>query len=233
MLNKIRAEYIKRPLNSAEREFDALPENHDLIFAYMKCKNLDPEEFYDELILDYLVAVKQYVTEKPELQIHYTFSQVLYQRLNGQMMHYWRKEHSKIRTLEREAFRLDNQYENPEQERNNRMEPWWIDPMQNVERYVVEKEFLRDIYSNIERYACPEILVFIVGMRGEGYGNREIARKIRASVKEYAEWGINDIVQLIHSLTKTNNSALQKLYRDTLEYGNYEEYQRWETVHGI
>ena len=146
MSNKARAEYIKRPLNDAEREFAALPENHDLIFAFMRCKRLDPEEFYDELIIDYLVAVKQYVTEKPDLQINYTFKQVLYQRLNGQMMHYWRKEHSKIRTLEREAFRLDYQYENPEQERNNRMEPWWIDPMQNVERQVILKELFKDFY---------------------------------------------------------------------------------------
>ena len=146
MSNRIRAEYIKRPLNDAEREFAALPENHDLIFTYMKCKRLDPEEFYDELILDYLVAVKQDVTEKPELQINYTFKQVLYQRLNGQMMHYWRKEHSKIRTLEREALRLDCQYENPEQERFNRMESWWIDPKQNVEKQVIFKELFERFY---------------------------------------------------------------------------------------
>lgn len=146
MSNKARVEYVKRPLNNAEREFAALPENHDLIFTYMKCKRLDPEEFYDELIIDYLVAVKQYVTEKPELQINYTFKQVLYQRLNGQMMHYWRKEHSKIRTLEREAFRLNCQYENTEQERNNRMEPWWIDPNPNVERQVIFKELFNEFY---------------------------------------------------------------------------------------
>ena len=146
MANKVRAEYIKRPLNDAEREFATLPENHDLIFQYMKCKGLDPEEFYDELILDYLVAVKQYVTEKPDLQINYTFKQVLFQRLNGQMMHYWRKEHSKIRTLERDALRLDNQYENPEQERSNRMEMWWIDPRQNVEKQVIFKELFEKFY---------------------------------------------------------------------------------------
>lgn len=146
MANKARVEYIKRPLNDAEREFAALPENHDLIFKYMKFKKLDPEIFYDELILDYLVAVKQYVTEKPDLQINYTFKQVLFQRLNGQMMHYWRKEHSKIRTLEREAFRLDNQYENPEQERSNRMEMWWIDPRQNVEKQVIFKELFEKFY---------------------------------------------------------------------------------------
>lgn len=199
MSNKVRAEYIKRPLNDAEREFAALPENHDLIFAYMKCKRLDPEEFYDELIIDYLVAVKQYVTEKPDLQINYTFKQVLYQRLNGQMMHYWRKENSKIRILEREAFRLDCQYENPEQERNNRMEPWWIDPMQNVERQVILKELFKDFYmqcitiiddfdgeSFISEYLQCELDLLL-----KGYTIKQVNRKTE---KQYPYgYSVNDL----------------------------------------
>lgn len=189
---------------------------------------------YDELILDYLAAVKQYVTEKPELQINYTFRQVLYQRLNGQMMHYWRKEHGKARTFEREAYRLDYQYENPEQERSGRIEPWWIDPMQDVERYVIEKEFIREIYANIGRYDYSEILMFIVDMRGKGYGNREIARKIKASLEEYSDWGIMDIVDLIKLLTyPTGKSPLEMLYNDTLEYGNFKEHQKWKEANKV
>ena len=233
MTNRAVKNYTKRPLTDAEREFAGLPENHDLIFKYMKFKGLDAETFYDELIIDYLTAVKKYVTEKPELQIKYPFKQVLFQQLNGRMMHYRRECYNSSNTIEREAFRLDREYENHKQDGHSRVEPWWIDPMQNVEKYVIEKEFLRDIYSNIERYACPEILIFIVDMRGEGYSDYEIAKKVRTSVKEYAEWRINDIVQLIYSLTKYYNSALQRLYRDTVEYGNYEEYQKWETAHEV
>ena len=65
MTNQAVLYYTKRPLNHAEREFSALPENHNLIFAYMKCKKLDAETFYDELNIDCLTAVKQYLTEKP------------------------------------------------------------------------------------------------------------------------------------------------------------------------
>lgn len=112
MTNKARAEYIKRPLNDAEREFAGLPENHNLIFEYMKCKKLDAETFYDELVIDYLTAVKKYVTEKPELQIKYPFKQVLFQQLNGRMMHYRRECYNSSNTIEREAVRLDYEYEN-------------------------------------------------------------------------------------------------------------------------
>ncbi len=73
MRNKGNAEYINRPLNDAEREFAGRRENHDLIYKYMRCKGLDAEKFYDELILDYLTAVKKYITEKPELQAKFSF----------------------------------------------------------------------------------------------------------------------------------------------------------------
>lgn len=229
MRNKGNASYTNRSLNDAEREFSALPENHNLIFDYMKCKRLDAETFYDELILDYLVAVKQYVTEKPELQINFSFRQILFQRLNGRMMHYWRECHSGKRTMEYEAVRLDCEYEDIEQGKYNRMEPWWIDPMQNVERYVVEKEFLNDIYSNIHRYAEPDLLKLIVDMRQEGYSNREIARKAVVVIEDYMDWGIMEVVQLIRVISRSyGNAPLRQLYNDTLQYGNIDRYQKWE-----
>lgn len=228
MRNKGNASYTNRPLNNAEREFAALPENHNLIYDYMKCKRLDAETFYDELILDYLTAVKQYVTEKPELQINFSFRQILFQRLNGRMMHYWREYNNGKNTMEREAFRLDYEFEDHKQERYGRMEPWWIDPMQNVERYVVEKEFLNDIYSNIHRYAEPDLLKLIIDMRQKGYSNCEIARKAVVIIDDYRDWGIREVTQIIVALTKTRNSALQRLYRDTMEYGDIDNYQKWE-----
>lgn len=228
MKNKGYADYTNRPLNNTEREFAALPENHNLIFDYMRIKKLDAETFYDELVLDYLAAVKKYVTEKPELQISYHFRQVLFQQLNGRMKHYWREYYSKKNTMEREAVRLDYEYEDHDQGKRDRIEPWWIDPTQNVERYVVEKEFLNDIYSNIYRYAESDLLKLIIDMRQEGWSNFEIARKAVVILPDYSGWGVKEVTQLIVALTKTYNSALQRLYRDTMEYGNVEKFHKWE-----
>ena len=234
MRNKGIADYTNRPLNNAEREFAALPENHNLIYEYMRIKRLDAETFYDELILDYLTAIKQYVTEKPELQINFSFKQILFQRLNGRMMHYWREYNNGKNTMEREAFRLDYEYEDHKQERRNRVEAWWIDPMQNVERYVVEKEFLNDIYSNIHRYAEPDLLKLIVDMRQEGYSNREIARKAVVVIEDYRDWGIMEVAQLIRVISRNcGNSPLRRLYDDTLQYGNIDKYQKWEDAREI
>lgn len=227
MKNEARADYTKRPLNDAEREFSALPENHNLIFEYMRYKKLDAETFYDELILDYLTAVKKYVTEKPDLQIKYPFKQILFQQLNGRMMHYWREYHNGRNTLEREAFRLDCEYENCKQENCSRVEPWWIDPVQNVERYVIEKEFLGDIHANIYKYAHPDLLRMIIEMRGEGWSNYNIARKAKTELTEFEDWGVREISLVIRSLTRGSNCALKKLYEDTKEYGNIDKYFEW------
>lgn len=221
-----KARYMQRPLNSEEREFAA--ENHALIYEYMRYKKLDVETFYDELIFDYLTAVKKYVTEKPELQIHYPFKQVLFQQLNGRMMHYWREYYNRKNTIEREAARLDETYEDGKQERRGRMEPWWIDPMRDVERYVVEKEFINDVYANIHRYAEPDLLELIISMRREGYGNFSIAREAKAAIPDYSDWGIREIADLIRIMGCCYNSPLQRLYRDTKERGNIDRYQEWE-----
>jgi len=228
MRNKGNADYTNRPLNNAERDFASLPENYNLIFGYMRCKRLDSETFYDELILDYLTAVKQYITEKPELQVNFSFRQILFQHLNGRMMHYWREYHNGKNTMEREAVRLDCEYENPKHDGASRVEQWWIDPMQNVERYVIEKEFFNDIRSNIHRYADPELLELIIDMRGRGWSDFEIAREAVASIPDYSDWGIREAAQLIRTLTRTSSSPLQRLYRDTKKYGDMEAFQKWE-----
>lgn len=229
MRNKGNADYTNRPLNDAELEFAALPENHNMIFEYMRFKKLDAETFYDELVMDYLTAVKKYVTEKPELQIHYSFKQVLFQQLNGRMMHYWREHYNKSNTTEREALRLDYEYEDDRNGNSRRIEPIWIDPMQNVERYVIEKEFLREIYENIDRYGESGLLKLIIDMRQEGYSNRDIARKAVITLSDYEGWGIMDILELIGIITHgSSSSQLQRLYRDTEKYGNVEKFIEWE-----
>lgn len=229
MRNKGNAAYTNRPLNDAEVEFAGRKENHDLIYKYMRCKGLDAETFYDELIFDYLCAVKQYITEKPELQVKFPFGQILFQTLNGRMMNYWREYYSGKRTLEREAVRLDYEYEDHEQGGFSRIEPWWIDPMQNVEKYVVEKEFLRDIYSNIYRYAESDLLKLIIDMRQEGGTDFEIAKKAAATLSDYRDWGVREVAQLIRLITSSGSYCqLSRLYRDTVKYGNIDSYFEWE-----
>ena len=50
--------YELHPLTLAQSEFAA--KNHDLVFQYLRSRNLPEDEFYGEVILGYLSAVQRY-----------------------------------------------------------------------------------------------------------------------------------------------------------------------------
>jgi hypothetical protein len=144
---RARKEYTTRKLTTEEQEFASRPENHNLIFKYMNIKRLDPEEFYDELIIDYLVAVKQYVTERPWLQEKFDFQTILFQQLNCAMMHYYRAKNTMMRMPESGLLSLDVMFagDNPFAEYKAH-EEWWIDTKASVERQVILKELYNEFY---------------------------------------------------------------------------------------
>ena len=68
-------------------------------------------------------------------------------------------------------------------------------------------------------------------MRISGFTNTEIARQARVELKEYEDWTLAEIKELIRLLTKTNKrSALSRLVDDTREYGNRDDFNRWEIL---
>ena len=58
MDNYRRSEHTQRPLTEEERRFAEV--HHDLIYRYMNLHKLNPEEWYDILIIPYLDAVKKF-----------------------------------------------------------------------------------------------------------------------------------------------------------------------------
>ena len=228
-MNANNKNYSTRPLTEQEREFAAT--NHNRLSLYMRKRKLNPEEWYDILVIPYLNAVKKY-QEYEHLQI-YSFSTILERDLDTAVSHHFRSERAKKRRPDGGFVSLDYTMEGDNLFSEHQVEAWLIDPMQNVERYVVEKEFLDDIYSNIYRYAAPELLKLIIDMRQEGYSNREIARKAIVMIEDYQDCRIMEVAQLIRLVSRTyGNSPLKRLYDDTLRYGNIDKYQKWEHARG-
>lgn len=62
MDNYRRAEHTTRPLTEEEKQF--AEDHHDLMYRYMKIHELDPEEWYDILIIPYLNAVKSIISTR-------------------------------------------------------------------------------------------------------------------------------------------------------------------------
>ena len=108
------------------------------------------------------------------------------------------------------------------------LDAYWIDKTKNVEAYVIEKEFLNDLFANVSKYAEPELLEMVLAMRILGYTDRDIARRAKLELDDYREWTIAEIKELIRLLTlrRTGNCAMARLVNDTKYFGNIDEYNR-------
>ena len=49
------------PLTEQERQF--AEEHHEIVYKYLRCRRLRPEEYYDVVIFRYLRAVHRYLNE--------------------------------------------------------------------------------------------------------------------------------------------------------------------------
>lgn len=137
-----KAEYTDRPLTIEEREFAA--EHHGLIYRYMKNMKLDPEEWYDLLIVDYLQSVKRYFSN-PQLQV-YGFVPILFRRLDAARQAHFKAINAQKRMPEGGLCSLDYVVEESNG-REHRVESWFIDHRQNIERQVIFSELFQEFYK--------------------------------------------------------------------------------------
>ena len=112
------------------------------------------------------------------------------------------------------------------------LDAYWIDKTKNVEAYVIENDFLRELFANVGRYAEPELLEMVLNMRIQGYTDTEIARWARLELDDYRDWTLAEIKELIRLLTLGRNRrcAMSQLIEDTKKYGNRDVYDRWEEI---
>lgn len=228
-----KADYTDRPLTEEEKVFASNEENYSQLFKFMSRNRLNPDEWYDILIIPYLQAVKKYCSRK---ELHkYPFVAITNKVLSCAVHHYWRSRNTKKRMPEGGIISLDYMMEGDNPFSEHTIEVYWIDKTKNVEAYVVEKEFLRDIFENVDRYAEPELLEMILSMRLQGYTNSEIARRAKCELEDYEDFTIAEIKQLIRLLTLGRNGrcAMARLIDDTKIYGNIDKYNRWEELRDL
>lgn len=104
-MNANNKNYSIRPLTDKERVFAADEGNYSYLFFYMRKMRLDPEEWYDILIIPYLDAVKKY--HEYESARQYTFSTVLKNKLYSALTAELKKRKSKKRMPEGGICSLD------------------------------------------------------------------------------------------------------------------------------
>lgn len=102
-----KADYTDRPLTAEERVF--AEEHHDYLYQFMRWNHLPVEEWYDELVIPYLNAVKKYCSRE-ELHI-YPFHVVAEKVLSRAVYGKHRADHAQRRMPEGGFVSLDYELE--------------------------------------------------------------------------------------------------------------------------
>lgn len=143
-MNANNKNYSIRPLTEEERVF---AEEHYSLFFYIMRNNLhlDPEEWYDILIIPYLDAVKKY--HEYESARKYVFGTVLKNKLYTAFTNELKRRRAKKVIPDDKLASLDYMLEGDNPFAEYRVEDWWIDKKINVERQVILRELFQEFYN--------------------------------------------------------------------------------------
>ena len=173
-MNANNKNYSIRPLTDDERAFAADEGNYSYLFFYMRKMRLDPEEWYDILIIPYLDAVKKY--QEYESARQYAFSTVLKNKLYSALTAELKQRKSQKRMPEGGIYGLDytEQGDNPFAEYTSKsLEEFWIDRKQQTEKIVLDKAMLAEILVGLD-----DVQSRIFEMLLEGYNKKEIGNEL-------------------------------------------------------
>lgn len=173
-MNANNKNYSIRPLTDEERAFATDEGNYSYLFFYMRKMRLDPEEWYDILIIPYLDAVKKY--HEYESARQYAFSTVLKNKLYSALTAELKQRKSQKRMPKGGFVSLDctEQGDNPFAEyTSHALEDFWIDHNQQTEEIVIDKEMLKEILVDLNTVQSR-----IFEMLLEGYKKNEIRKEL-------------------------------------------------------
>jgi len=182
-MNANNKNYSIRQLTEEERAF--AEEHHNLMYRYMKIHELDPEEWYDILIIPYLNAVKKY--HQYERLHSLKFEQVFFRTLDNARSNYWRDMNREKRCPEGGLYSYDALLDDGYEKLNFEFD--LIDIYTNVEKQVILRELYKEFYRKCTEHEewANDIRKTELDMLIEGHTLKQI---LRTTLKMYG--GCND-----------------------------------------
>ena len=159
------------PLTPEQRLF--AEEHHDLVYKFLRKKQLPIDEFYDVVIFGYLRAVYRFLT-LPELQ-KYSFKTVAWKGMEGELCN-----HNRIcKSQKHNAFVISLHI--PTYEDGLSLEETIPAPNPHM-RQLEEQLLLHDLAKRVSRQQMN-----IVRLKSCGYNDRDIARCQNTTMKRVQE----------------------------------------------
>lgn len=159
------------PLTLEQRLF--AEEHHDLVYKFLRKKQLPIDEFYDVVIFGYLRSVRCFLTE-PKLK-QYSFTTISWKMMNGAVSNYYRSQ----KTQKHNALVL-SLHTNPYEDSYVLEET--IPAPNPYMRHLEEQLLLHDLAKRVSRQQMN-----IVRMKSCGYNDRDIARCQNTTMKRVQE----------------------------------------------
>ena len=145
-----KADYTDRPLTDEERAFASDENNYNQLFKFMRVNRLNPDEWYDILIIPYLQAVKKYCSRE-DLHI-YPFHAISNKVLSCAVHHHYRAMHTQKRMPVGGFVSLDYMMEGDNPFSEYGVSEWWHDRKVSIESDVVFKELFAAFYKKCITY---------------------------------------------------------------------------------
>ena len=100
--------HILHPLTEEQKAF--AESNHNLVYRFLYRKNYSVEEYYNVVILDYVMACQMYL-EREDLKKKYNFPIIAYMRMNSAVSNYFKAKNCKCRKSEHGTVSIEELFD--------------------------------------------------------------------------------------------------------------------------
>lgn len=96
--------HVLHPLTEEQKVFAEI--NHNLVYQFLHRKNYSIEEYYNVVILDYVMACQMYL-ERGDLQEKYDFPIIAYMRMNSAISNHFKAKNCQCRKPEQGTISVE------------------------------------------------------------------------------------------------------------------------------
>lgn len=168
--------HILHPLTEEQKAF--AEKNHNLVYQFLHRKNYSIEEYYNVVILDYIMACQIYL-EREDLQEKYAFPIIAYMRMNSAISNHFKAKNCQCRKPEHGTVSIE-QLSNPDIGIEKEIVAEDLDALGKIIQAEQDEHFIENILLLLSERQGKIILYLM-----DGYKEREIYKILSIGRKIY------------------------------------------------
>ena len=184
--------HILHPLTDEQKAF--AENNHNLVYQFLHRKNYSIEEYYNVVVLDYVMACQMYL-EREDLQEKYAFPVIAYMRMNSAISNHFKAKNCQCRKPEQGMESLE-QLHDPESGTGKEPAADNLDTLEKIIQAEQDEDFIENILLLLSERQGKIVLYLM-----DGYKEQEIYKFLGIGRKIYR----SDMEEIKDTLEKLAN----------------------------